>query len=200
MAVYTTLAGPSEAIYRVLGSRHLGYAIPVFTEEEAKEKLAELRKQHAQATHVCYAWRVGWNKSAHRHSDDGEPSGTAGKPIFGQMQSFDLTNVLLAVVRYYGGTKLGTGGLIDAYKTAARMAIEANTCVEREVRDRYRLQFTYLQMPELMKGLKEMNMEKIDFQQHEQCSLECWVEEKWEEKIKALSTSCGAELIHLSRG
>jgi uncharacterized YigZ family protein len=200
MAFYKTLAHASESLYRVLGSKHIGYAIPVKSESEAKQKLEELRKLHAQATHVCYAWRVGWDKNLFRSSDDGEPSGTAGKPILGQIQSFDLTNICIAVVRYYGGTKLGTGGLIDAYKTAARLAIEANEVVEQAVRDHYRLSFSYAQLPEVMKALKEMNMEKIDFLQHEQCELEFLVEKKWEEKVRMLCEPLGeSALIHLGR-
>jgi putative IMPACT (imprinted ancient) family translation regulator len=109
---------------------------------------------------VCYAWRLGWDYGRYRINDDGEPSGTAGKPIFGQIQSAELTNVLIAVVRYYGGTKLGTGGLIDAYKTTAKVCIDEATIEVRPVKDRYKLSFGYVDMPAIMKVLKDMDMEK----------------------------------------
>lgn len=169
---YKTLAAPSESQYRVLGSRHLSFAYPVRSEAEIKDHLDRLWKDHHNATHICYAWRLGWDKSHYRINDDGEPSGTAGRPIYGQIQSFDLTNVLIAVVRYYGGTKLGTGGLIDAYKTASKLAIEEATVVENEVMDRFIILFEHAQMPAVMKLLKDLNMEKIESRFDMTCELE----------------------------
>ena len=162
-------------MYRVLASKHYGYAYPVTSENEVKEHLNALRKEHPQATHVCYGYRLGWNKEVYRFSDDGEPSGTAGRPIFGQIQSFDLTNVLIAVVRYFGGTKLGTGGLIDAYKTAARLAIENAVITERLVLEHCRLNFSYNRLPEIMRWMKESGAEKKEMNVGDQCTLEIFI-------------------------
>jgi len=160
LSTYRTIAAPTTAQYRVLGSRHLGYAYPVREEDEVKGIIDALWKEHHNATHVCYAWRLGWDYGRYRINDDGEPSGTAGKPIFGQIQSAELTNILIAVVRYYGGTKLGTGGLIDAYKTTAKLCIDEASIEVRPVKDRYKLSFGYADMPAIMKVLKDMDMEK----------------------------------------
>ena len=156
MSTYRTITAPTTSQYRVLGSRHLGFSFPVRSEDEVKAHIDALWKEHHNATHVCYAWRLGWDYSKYRINDDGEPSGTAGKPIFGQIQSAELTNILIAVVRYYGGTKLGTGGLIDAYKTTAKLCIEEATIEVRPVMDHYRLTFGYADMPSVMKVLKDL--------------------------------------------
>ena len=169
---YKTIEAPSEAQYRVLGSRHLSYAYSVRGEAEVKEHIDRLWKEHHNATHICYAWRIGWDKSLYRINDDGEPSGTAGRPIFGQIQSYDLTNILIAVVRYFGGTKLGTGGLVDAYKTASKLAIEQSVIIEKEVMDRFRMHFEHSQLPGVMKLLKELAMEKIEARIEMKCELE----------------------------
>lgn len=169
----------------MLGSRHLAYAYPVRSEEEAKEKIDQLWKEHAQATHICFAWRIGWEKKIYRLSDDGEPSGTAGKPIYGQIQSADLTNVVIAVVRYFGGTKLGTGGLIDAYKTAARLAIEAATVIEKPVMKHYRLRYAYALMPQVMKLLKDLNWEKIAAEMAEECTAEFLLRKQAGEQLES---------------
>lgn len=161
-----------------MASKHHGFLFHVSDEDQIKAYLEKLRKEHHTANHVCYAWRLGWNKNRFRSSDDGEPSGTAGKPIFGQIQSHDLTNVLIAVVRYFGGTKLGTGGLIDAYRTAAAMAIEANSIVEIPVRDHYQLHFHYEQMPLVMKTVKDIQAERLSQEMNAQCKLEILVHEE----------------------
>ncbi len=184
---YKTIAAPSEAQYRVLGSRHISYAYPVVTEDQIKTIIDQLWKEHHSATHVCYAWRLGWEKKLYRINDDGEPGGTAGKPIYGQIQSFDLTNILIAVVRYYGGTKLGTGGLIDAYKTAAKLAIEAASILEHEVQDVYQLTFTHEQLPRVMKALKEMQMNKINSVLDLNCMLEFSIRKSQQKKLEDLS-------------
>jgi uncharacterized YigZ family protein len=197
---YKTLSGKSEAQYRVLGSRHLGFAFHVRTESEIKEIIDGLWKENHNATHVCYAWRLGWDKQHYRINDDGEPSGTAGKPIFGQIQSFDLTNVLIAVVRYYGGTKLGTGGLIDAYKTTARLSIEAGDIIEKPVMDHYTLHFSYQDMPAVMKLLKELEMEKLNATFENDCTIEFLMrmdnQKRLETFIEELSSG---KLVHLGR-
>lgn len=158
---YLTLKEQSEGIYKEKGSKFIAYALPCYSEEEAKKHLESWRKEHYQARHVCYAYRFGLNKDVFRANDDGEPNNSAGTPILGQIQSFDLTNVLIAVVRYFGGTKLGVGGLVTAYKSAAKDAIEQGTIIECQVYDRYRIEYTYDLMPELMNYLKKT---KIDFQ------------------------------------
>lgn len=153
------------------GSKHLGHAFPVQTEEEIKQHLDALWKTHHTATHVCYAWRLGADKARFRANDDGEPSGTAGQPILGQIRSFDVTNVLVAVVRYYGGTNLGTGGLIEAYGTAARMALEAAVIAEKTVTVSYSLSFTYADMPRVMRLLKDMDADLSDSVFEMECQL-----------------------------
>ena len=169
---YKTLDGPTEAQYRVLGSRHLAYTFPVNSEEQIKEHIDRLWKEHHNATHVCYAWRLGYEKKRYRINDDGEPGGTAGKPIYGQIQSFDLTNVLVAVVRYFGGTKLGTGGLIDAYKTASKLAIEQASIIEKPVMDHFKIKFGYAEMPAVMNLLKQIDFEKIETVFDASCEVE----------------------------
>jgi len=160
-----------ESLHKVKGSKHLGHTMGVETEEEIKQHLDALWKAHHGATHVSYAWRLGADKARYRANDDGEPAGTAGQPILGQIKSMDVTNVLVAVVRYYGGTNLGTGGLIDAYGTAARMALEAATIAERRVMCHYRVEFGYGQMPAVMRLLKAMDAEITESVFDNQCSL-----------------------------
>jgi uncharacterized YigZ family protein len=151
---YLTIAAISEGFYKEKGSKFLAFAQPCKTEEEAKAYLNSYRKEHHQAVHVCYAFRFGSDKKVFRASDDGEPSNSAGPPILGQIQSFDLTNILIAVVRYYGGTNLGVGGLITAYRTAAKEALEAATIIEQEDAQVLEFHFSYEQMPQIMKIIK----------------------------------------------
>ncbi|MDG1261360.1 MAG: YigZ family protein [Flavobacteriales bacterium] len=161
MDTYRTLKGRSESLYKVKGSKHFGYAFPVYSEEEIKECLEIVKKEHHSARHHCYAWRLDLDKKRYRANDDGEPSNSAGKPILGQIQSFDLTNVFIVVVRYFGGTKLGVGGLIDAYRTAARMAIEDGTIIEKQVKQRMSVKFPYGSMGSVMKVLKDFDLEML---------------------------------------
>jgi uncharacterized YigZ family protein len=200
LSTYRTITGPTTAQYRVLGSRHLGYAFPVRSEEEIKTHIDALWKEHHNATHVCYAWRIGWDYGKYRINDDGEPSGTAGKPIFGQIQSAELTNLLIAVVRYYGGTKLGTGGLIDAYKTTAKLCIDAATIEVRPVKDRYQLTFGYSDMPSVMKVLKDLDMEKNKMTTEAECMLDFNLDMTASDALqKALEDWTTASLVHLGR-
>jgi uncharacterized YigZ family protein len=200
LSTYRTIVSPTTSQYRVLGSRHLGYAYPVRSEEDVKAHIDALWKEHHNATHVCYAWRLGWDYSKYRINDDGEPSGTAGKPIYGQIQSAELTNILIAVVRYYGGTKLGTGGLIDAYKTTAKLCIEEATIEVRPVMDRYRLTFSYADMPSVMKVLKDLDMEKNSMSTEADCMIDFNLNmNRSEELQKALSDWTTAEIVHLGR-
>ncbi len=147
---YLTLKTQSEGVYKEKGSKFIAYAAPCSSEEEAKEMLQEWKKEHHQARHLCYAYRFDLDKTIYRANDDGEPSNSAGQPILGQIQSFDLTNVLIGVVRYYGGKKLGVGGLITAYKTAAKEAILSGEITEVQVYQNYRLKFQYENLSEIM--------------------------------------------------
>lgn len=163
---YKTIAAPSEGIFKDRGSKFIPYAFPVTNEEAVKNHLAELRKEHFSARHHCYAFRLGPDKQHFRANDDGEPSGTAGKPILGQIQSNDLTNVLIVVVRYFGGTLLGVSGLIAAYRGAAADAIAKASIIEKQVKEVYELNFPYDAMNSVMKILKDENLEQWsqDFQ------------------------------------
>ena len=169
---YFTINKPSEGIFRDRGSKFLGFAYPVKSEEEVKQHIQHLKKEHFSARHHCYAFRIGPDKQFFRANDDGEPSGTAGRPILGQIQSKDLTNTLIVVVRYFGGTLLGVGGLINAYKLAASDAIAHAQIVELTVNEYYHISFGYDHMNEVMKIIKdnELVQSKQDFGLD--CSLE----------------------------
>ena len=162
METYRTLIKPSESeVYKVKGSKFLGLAYPVGTREEIEAVLGDLRAKHAKANHCCYAWKLGMEKPEIRYNDDGEPVNSAGKPIYGQILSYDLTNVLIVVVRYFGGTKLGIGGLIQAYREAARMALEEAHVTEREIKLSFFLDFEYATMDRVMKLIKEKQLEIV---------------------------------------
>lgn len=154
MSKYLSIAKISEGFYKEKGSKFYAFAVPVQTEEEVKAFIQTKRKEHHQAVHVCSAFRLGFDKKIYRSSDDGEPSNSAGPPILGQIQSFDLSNVLIAVVRYYGGTNLGVGGLISAYRSAAKAALENAEIIECEEEAIWNLQFSYAELPQVMKALK----------------------------------------------
>jgi len=159
---YKTLAEPAKGTFRDKGSRFLAFAFPVAGEQEVKKQLEALRKQYYDATHHCYAYVLGFDKSAYRINDDGEPAGTAGRPIYGQILSADLTNVLIVVIRYYGGTKLGVPGLINAYKTASYDALQNASIAHRIVKELYRIEYPYELMNDVMKIIKEENLEVIN--------------------------------------
>ena len=156
----------SEGLYKEKGSKFIGYAFPVFSEEDVKERLEEVRKKEYAARHHCYAYTLHPDKSAWRANDDGEPANTAGKPILGQIQSKDLTNILIVVVRYFGGVKLGVGGLITAYRAAAADALENISIEKRFVKEIYEVAFQYPQMNEVMRLVKDKSLEVVnqDFQ------------------------------------
>lgn len=152
---YLTVAAPAEASLRERSSKFLAYIRPVCNEAEIRDVLDELRKRYYDATHHCYAWRLGPRGEQFRANDDGEPSGTAGRPILGQMLSHEITDCLIVVVRYFGGTKLGVPGLIAAYKESAAAAIEAAQIVERTVDRTFRVEFPYERMNDVMRVVKE---------------------------------------------
>jgi uncharacterized YigZ family protein len=159
---YKTIAQSSQGAFRDKGSRFLAFAIPVSGEQEVKQQLEVLRKKYYDATHHCYAYILGFDKSAYRVNDDGEPSGTAGRPIYGQLLSADLTNTLIVVVRYYGGTNLGVPGLIHAYKTAASDAISNATILTKIVKENYEIEYPYEAMNDVMKIIKDETLEVIN--------------------------------------
>lgn len=159
---YKTIELPSSGIYKEKGSKFLSFAFPVKNETEIKSTLEQIKKEYFDASHHCFAYVIGYDKSGWRINDDGEPSGTAGRPIYGQIQSFDLTNVLIVVVRYFGGIKLGVGGLITAYKVASQDALNNAKIVERTINEIYRLEFTYEQVNEAMKLVKEFGLQILE--------------------------------------
>ena len=164
--MFRTIVKSSEGVYKEKGSKFYGYAIPVQSVQSVQEHLDSLRKENHGCVHVCFAYCLGSKKEDFRYSDDGEPSNSAGAPIYGQIKSFDLTNILIAVVRYYGGTKLGVGGLINAYRTASKEAIENATIIEDEERNLFEVLFTYEAMPFVMNEVKNSDCKIIekDFQ------------------------------------
>lgn len=166
---YLTLDGKSEGVFKELGSKFLYFAFPVKTEEDIKAELSALRKQYFDATHHCYAWVLGKDAAQFRANDDGEPNHSAGDPILGQIRSHQLTDVLIVVVRYFGGTKLGVSGLIKAYKTGAALAIAENQIVREWVKVSINLQFPYPSMNEVMKVVKALELDIIS----QEMSLDC---------------------------
>ncbi|MCT4638671.1 MAG: YigZ family protein [Bacteroidales bacterium] len=154
---YKTLDSNSEGLYKEKGSKFIAYAYPVTSEEQIKEIVAGLKKEYYDARHHCFAFRLGSDGKRYRANDDGEPSGSAGKPIYGQLLSYELTNVLVVVIRYFGGTKLGVPGLIRAYREATVDAIESNTIIEKTVDVIFNIEFDYLVMNDVMKIIKDLN-------------------------------------------
>lgn len=159
---YKSISSPSEGLYKEKGSRFISYAYPVSDQKDIKPFLESLRKEHHEARHHCYAWMIGKERTNFRVNDDGEPSGTAGRPILGQINSSCLTNVLIVVVRYFGGTLLGVSGLINAYRSAAASAISNAEIVNLTVQEYYELAFPYVSMNDVMKVLKEENVNQSD--------------------------------------
>ena len=156
---YKTIQQEVSTDFKEKASKFINYVFPIINEEDALLKIELLWKQHPKATHICYAYRVGIDGEKYKVNDDGEPSGTAGKPIYNQILSAEITNVTIAVVRYYGGTKLGTSGLIQAYKDGAKQVIEAATIVEKFVFDLFVLEFEYDRMGEILNVVKGLEIE-----------------------------------------
>lgn len=168
---YLTLKDQSEGLYKEKGSKFIGYAVACYSEAEAKQYMKKWRDEHPQSRHLCYAYRFGVDKKKYRTNDDGEPSNSAGAPILGQLESFDLTNVLIGVIRYFGGTKLGVGGLISSYRAAARESIENGEVVEQEVYNWYKMSFDYADMPHVMNYIKNKNLRLDNKRFEESCEL-----------------------------
>ena len=176
---YKTIASASEEVlYKEKNSKFFGYAFPVTTEEEIKEILERLRKEHFSARHWCYAYQIGTEKIQYRANDDGEPNNSAGMPIYGQIQSFEVTNVLVVVVRYFGGVKLGVGGLISAYKIAAQMALENSEIVERTIDKHFIISFGYAHMNKVMRIIKEKNLQIVSQKMEMDCEIEISIRKK----------------------
>ncbi|MEH3115304.1 IMPACT family protein [Pedobacter terrae] len=168
---YKTIENTSEGIFRDKGSKFMSYAYPIRDEEEVKPIIANLRASNVKANHFCYAYRLTPNRSVFRVNDDGEPSGTAGRPILNCLLSEDLTNILIVVVRYFGGTLLGVPGLINAYKSASIASIKASKIVIKTINDIYEAHFEYLQMNDVMKLIKEENLQILAQQFDTNCIL-----------------------------
>ncbi|NII82881.1 MULTISPECIES: IMPACT family protein [unclassified Pedobacter] len=168
---YKTIESTSEGIFRDKGSKFMAYAYPIRSEDEVKPLIANLRAEHTKARHFCYAYRLTPDRSVFRVNDDGEPSGTAGRPILNCLLSEDLTNILIVVVRYFGGTLLGVPGLINAYKSASIASIKMSTIISKTVNDVYEVHFEYLQMNEVMKLSKEENLQILGQQFDTDCIL-----------------------------
>lgn len=194
---YKTIAAPSEGLFKDKGSKFISYAFPVCSEEEIREIIQALRKEHHAARHHCYAWRLGHEKLHFRANDDGEPSNSAGKPILGQIQSSDLTNILIVVVRYFGGILLGVGGLINAYRNAAQDALVQAEIVERIVEKRLLVEFGYGVMNDVMKIFKDEKLPQIDPRFDLNCTITTMVRlndlirvEASLKKVEGLKISC----------
>lgn len=189
---YLTVSKSVESIYKEKGSKFLSFLYPVTSLDEVKEYLTQLKKKYYDATHHCYAYIIGYDKETFRMNDDGEPSSTAGKPIYGQLQSNDLTNVLLVVVRYFGGTKLGVSGLIKAYKESSAECIALAEIVEKQVKHKYNIYFAYEDMNVVMNILKQNNAEQKNQIFDLNCQIEVLIDKrhssKFESSIPPVST------------
>jgi uncharacterized YigZ family protein len=183
MATYQTISSKSEALFKDRGSRFIGIAMPAQSEEEVNELLTNCRKQYYDATHHCYAYRIGIQTISYRANDDGEPNHSAGDPILGKIKSLDLTNTLVIVVRYYGGTKLGVGGLINAYRTAAELALETATIETVEITVTIKITYPYDNTSEILRQVDQCEIKITDQQFMADCTL---IGEIAEEKIDVL--------------
>lgn len=181
---YLEPSGSSESLFKDKGSKHFGYVFSVYSKEDIENKLIQLKKKHHSARHVCYAWSLGIENIETKFTDDGEPHNSAGPPIMGQIQSFKLHNTLIAVVRYFGGTKLGVGGLINAYKTAAKEAIIAGQTKELFITKDLLLTFPYELMSEVMRLSKQEGVKVIEQDFREICNLTITVRLKYYHTVK----------------
>lgn len=189
---YKSILKPSTGLFKDKGSKFLAFAYPLKTEEEAKNIVDQLRKEYHDARHHCYAYRLGAKKLVFRANDDGEPSGTAGKPILGQILSYDLTNILIVVVRYFGGTLLGTSGLIQAYKESSADAIQNAVIIDCFVYSNARVKFGYIQLNAVMKIIKDYDIEPSEQIFDTECNMLLKIKKEKEEmvlkKLKSIET------------
>lgn len=187
---FLTIVAPGQGIYKEKGSKFLSFAYPVYSESDIKEHLTFLKSEYFDARHHCYAWMLGAERNHFRSFDDGEPNHSAGDPILGQIRSKNLTNVLVIVVRYFGGTKLGVGGLIAAYKTAAEDALNKCTVIEKEVIIKVSLSYEYAITSDVMRLVKDFDMNIISQEFNVRCELKADLplrnQEKFTEKMKLM--------------
>ncbi|MCL9807838.1 IMPACT family protein [Flavobacterium luminosum] len=190
MDTYKTIASAStETLYKEKNSKFFGYAFPVTSEDEVKHHLERLKKEHFSARHWCYAYQIGTTKIQYRANDDGEPNNSAGMPIYGQIQSFGLTNILIVVVRYFGGIKLGVGGLINAYRESAKMSIEASEIIEKTIDVHFLVTFDYKNMNKVMRIIKEKNLTIVSQKMEENCQIEIATRKKNAEMVLDIFTN-----------
>ena len=180
---YLTIGEPTEGLFKEKGSKFIAYAYPVSGQDEIKEHLQHLKKEHYSARHHCFAWRLGAEKKLFRANDDGEPSSSAGKPILGQIQKFNLTNVLIVVVRYFGGTLLGVSGLVNAYRSAAADAIAKANIIEELVEQFFWVEYEYPLMNEVMKVLKDNNLPQLKTEFEMNCKIKSSIRISESERI-----------------
>jgi uncharacterized YigZ family protein len=182
--IYKTIAFPSdEILFKEKNSKFFGYSFPIQNEAEVKPIIEGLKKQHPHAVHYCYAYQTGTSTLLYRANDDGEPSNTAGMPIYGQIQSFGLTNVLVVIVRIFGGVKLGVGGLISAYRTAAQMTLESSEIIERTIDIHFQIAFDYKNINKVMRVIKEKSIEIVSQKMEMSCEIEIITRKKNAEMI-----------------
>lgn len=182
---YLSIKTPSEGIYKEKGSKFLAFAYPVFDEEEVKDLLKIAKKKYYDARHHVYAFRLGADLKTYRYSDDGEPSNSSGPPVMGQIKAYGLSNILIIVVRYFGGIKLGVSGLINAYKSAANDALEKANIIKQFEKDIFTIHFDYAEMNAVMKILKEENPNRLSQDFGNNCSIKLSVRKKLSEDLKS---------------
>lgn len=178
---YLTVDGATEGLYKEKGSKFISFVFPVTSEKEARRHLEEIRKQYYDARHHCFAWIIGTDKSRYRASDDGEPNHSAGDPILGQLRSKNLTNVMAVVVRYFGGTKLGVGGLIVAYRSATQDALEKSIIVEKEITEKMTLKYDYSHTSEAMRLVKDFDLSILSQDFQSECVLQVEIKLRWKD-------------------
>ena len=181
---YNTIEETSTGLFKDKGSKFIAYAYPIFSEDEVKEILKSIKKEHFNARHHCYAWRLGDENIRFRANDDGEPSSTAGKPILGQLLSFDVTNILLVVVRYFGGTLLGVSGLINAYKNAAKDVLENASIVEKKIESIFQIKFSYNELNDVMGIMKNENLNQLETLFLEDCKIKFSIRKSESQRIE----------------
>jgi len=169
---------PKPILYKDKNSKFYGYAFSVLNEDDVKQHLDQIKKEHHTARHWCYAYQLGIEAITYRTNDDGEPNNSAGLPIYGQIQSFEITNVLIVIARYFGGVKLGVGGLISAYKTAAQMVLEQSNIIEKTINDNFLLSFDYKHMNTVMRIIKEKQLEVVNQKLELNCQITLSVRKK----------------------
>lgn len=188
---YRTIKNRSRGLFKDRGSKFLSFAFPVTGEEEIKEILDNLRREYHDARHHCYAWRIGADGKHFRANDDGEPSGTAGRPILKQIQKLELTNIMIVVIRYFGGTLLGTGGLVNAYRSAAADALEKVVIIIKTIDVVYEIRFPYAVMNNVMRVIKEEQAEHVEHDFEGECKVRVTIPREREERFTGRMNSIG---------